>query len=171
MDAAGNILLTMRHKVLLFNLLFRIPCILSPIFSYVHWFCFWVSQRLSFNQRWDAFTGDGHGCGKAAFSVTKSAFTLFSNKPSARVVLNPIKGHNTKLCDYQMKGSLYKPSSSFTVLGGSGEIVAQVCCPVIEYDFIDVIIKAKRVSLVGILIDSFIEYRRQHGNKRRRRSC
>jgi len=95
MDAAGNILLTMRRK------------------------------RLSFNQRWDAFTGDGHGCGKAAFSVTKSAFRLCSSKPSARVVLNPIKGHNTKLCDYQMKGSLYKPSSSFTVLGRSGEIVAQ----------------------------------------------
>lgn len=96
MDAAGNILLSMRYK------------------------------RLSCSQRWDAFRGDGHaGCGKPAFSVIRSALALFSRKPFARVVLNPIKGHNTKLCDYQMKGSLCEATSSFTVIGGSGEIVAQ----------------------------------------------
>nr|ADE75958.1 unknown [Picea sitchensis] len=96
MDAAGNVIFTMRHK------------------------------RLSFNNRWEAFRGDGHGCGKPVFSVIKSAWTLFSSKPSARVVLHPRKGHNTKLCDYQIKGrSLGERTSSFTVFCGSGEIVAQ----------------------------------------------
>lgn len=96
MDATGNILLTMRHK-----------------------------RRLSFNQRWDAFSGDGHGSGKPAFTVITSVLTLFSSKPSARVVISPIKGHNTKVCHYHMKGYLGKPASPFTLFRGSGEIVAQ----------------------------------------------
>lgn len=97
MDAVGNILLTMRrHK--------------------------W---RLGFNQRWDAFRGDGRGCGKPVFTVITSVLTPFSSKPSAKVVINPIKGQNTKACHYQMKGYLCKPAASFTLLGRSGEIVAQ----------------------------------------------
>lgn len=96
MDAAGNVLLTMRHK------------------------------RLNCRKRWDAFRGDSHGCEKPAFSVIKSASALFSSKTSARVVLSSTEGHNTKLCDYRMKGRLLcKPTSSFTVFGGSGEIIAE----------------------------------------------
>lgn len=97
MDAVGNVLLTIRHK------------------------------RLSFNDRWDAFRGDCYGCGiKPAFSVIQSVSTILSGKPSAKVVLNPRKGRKTSICDYEIEGSRYKPSSSFTVFGASREIVAQV---------------------------------------------
>jgi len=96
MDAVGNILLTIRHK------------------------------RLSFNDRWDAFKGDCSGCGvKPAFSVIKSVSTLFSSKPSAKVLLNPKRRQKTKLCDYEIEGSVYKPSTLFTVFGASREIIAQ----------------------------------------------
>lgn len=97
MDAVGNVLLTIRHK------------------------------RLSFNDRWDAFRGDCYGCGiKPAFSVIQSVSTILSGKPSAKVVLNPRKGRKTSISDYEIEGSRYKPSSSFTVFGASREIIAQV---------------------------------------------
>jgi len=96
MDAVGNVLLTLVHK------------------------------RLSFNGRWEAYRGDGYGRGiKPAFSVIKSVSTLFSSKPSAKVVLNPTERQNTKLYDYEIEGSLCKPSSSFTVFNASREIIAQ----------------------------------------------
>lgn len=96
MDTAGNVLLTLLHK------------------------------RLSFNDRWEAYRGDRYGCGiKPVFSVLKSALTLFSSKPSAKVVLNPTKRRNTNLCDYEIEGSLCNPSSSFTVFGSSRQIIAQ----------------------------------------------
>lgn len=96
MDAVGSVLLTIRRK------------------------------RLSFNGRWEAFRGDCYGCGiKPAFSVKKSVSTLFSSKPSAKVVLNPAKKRNTNICDYEIEGSLCKPSYSFTVFGASRDIIAQ----------------------------------------------
>lgn len=96
MDAVGNVLLTLLHK------------------------------RLSFNDRWEAYRGDDYGYGiTPVFSVIKSVMTLFSNKASAKVVLNPTKRRNTKLCDYEIEGSLYNPSSSFRVFGASREIIAQ----------------------------------------------
>jgi hypothetical protein len=61
-----------------------------------------------------------------AFSVIKSASRLFSRKYSATVMLNTTRIRKTKICDYQIEGSPYKPIS-FTVFGASREIVAQVC--------------------------------------------
>lgn len=97
MDAVGNVLLTIRHK------------------------------RLSFNDRWEAYRGDGYGCGiKPAFRVVQSVSTLFSSKPSAKVVLNPTKRRNSNLYDYEIQGSRRKSRSSLTVFGPSREIIAQV---------------------------------------------
>lgn len=97
MDAAGNVLLTLLHK------------------------------RLSLNNRWEAYRGDRYGSEiEPAFSVIKSVSTLFSrSKQSAKVVLNPAKRQNMKLCDYEIDGSLCNRVFSFTVFGPSREIIAQ----------------------------------------------
>lgn len=96
MDAVGNTVFTLRHK------------------------------RLSFKDTWEAFRGDGHGSGiKPVFSVIKTAWRLISRKPSAIVVLNPLKGQKKKLWHYRIEGSFCKLRSSFTVFSASGAIVAQ----------------------------------------------
>lgn len=96
MDAVGNTVLTLRHK------------------------------RFSLKDTWEAFRGDSHGSGnKPVFRVIKSAWRLISRKPSAIVILNPLKGQKKQLWHYQIEGSFCKPRSSFTVFSTSGEIVAE----------------------------------------------
>eukprot|EP00253_Pinus_taeda_P008968 PITA_08968 len=64
MDAVGNVLLTLHRD-----------------------------KRLSLSQRWEAFRGDGVGCGKPEFSVIiKSSCWLFSSKALAKVLVTEAEG-------------------------------------------------------------------------------
>eukprot|EP00253_Pinus_taeda_P007193 PITA_07193 len=87
-------------------------------------------NRLSLSQRWEAFRGDGVGCGKPEFSVIiKSSCWLFSSKALAKVLVTQAEGEKNyrETChyDYQIEGSLSNPSS-FTIFSASRQIIAQV---------------------------------------------